>query len=103
MIFSTRFHARLAEEGINMSDWLARITGRKSSADEAKERLKFVLIHDRTDINPETMEKLKDDLLKAISNHVSIDMRSAKISMLHEGREQRLIAEIPLKPGSDRR
>lgn len=86
-----------------MSDWLARITGRKSSANEAKERLKLVLIHDRMDINPETMEKLKDDLLKAISNHVSIDTHSVKISMLHDGREQRLIAEIPLKPFGERR
>ena len=92
-----------SEEGIKMSDWLAKITGKKSSADEAKERLKLVLIHDRTDINPATMEKLKDDLLKAISNHVSIDTDSAKISMTHEGREQCLIAEIPLKPFGGKR
>jgi cell division topological specificity factor len=80
-----------------MADWLTKLTGGNKSASEAKERLKLVLIHDRTDINPEVLEQLKDDLLEAISNHVSIDPGSAKITMLHEGREQRLVAEIPLK------
>lgn len=80
-----------------MADWLSKITGRKTSAVEAKERLKLVLIHDRTDITPDVMEKLKDDLIKTISYHVLIDPSLIKISMLHEGREQRLIADIPLK------
>lgn len=86
-----------------MADWLSKITGRASSADAAKERLKLVLIHDRTDINPEVMEKLKDDLLSAISHHVEIEPNSVKITMMHEGREQRLIADIPLKPQERKR
>lgn len=80
-----------------MSDWFSRLTGKSSSADAAKERLKLVLIHDRTDINPEVMDKLKDDLLQAISQHVQIVPESVKITMMQEGREQRLIADIPLR------
>lgn len=80
-----------------MADWLSKFTGRKSSANEAKERLKLVLIHDRTDINPDTMEKLKDDLIKTISHHIQIEPDSVKITMMHEGREQRLVADIQLK------
>ena len=86
-----------------MADWLSRITGRASSADAAKERLKLVLIHDRTDINPEVIEKLKDDLLRAISHHIEIESESVKITMMHEGREQRLIADIQLKPHERKR
>jgi cell division topological specificity factor len=81
-----------------MADWFSKIAGRASSADAAKERLKLVLIHDRTDINPDVMEKLKDELLRVISNHVEIEPNSVKITMMHEGREQRLIADIQLKP-----
>jgi cell division topological specificity factor len=81
-----------------MADWLSRFTGKASSADAAKERLKLVLIHDRTDINPDVMEKLKDELLSVISHHVAIEPNSVKITMMHEGREQRLIADIQLKP-----
>jgi cell division topological specificity factor len=80
-----------------MADWLSKITGRTSSALEAKERLKLVLIHDRTDINPDTMQKLKDDLIQTISRHILIDPASVKITMMHEGREQRLVADIQLK------
>lgn len=86
-----------------MADWLSKITGKASSADAAKERLKLVLIHDRTDINPDVMEKLKDDLLSAISHHVAIEPSSIKITIMHEGREQRLIADIPLKPHDRKR
>ena len=80
-----------------MADWLSKIMGKPSSAHEAKERLKLVLIHDRTDINPDIMEKLKDDLIKTISRHILIDPASVKITMMHEGREQRLVADIQLK------
>ena len=75
-----------------MADWFSKFSGKKSSANEAKERLKLVLIHDRTDINPETMDKLKDELLKVISKHVQIEPNAVKITMLHDGREQRLAA-----------
>jgi cell division topological specificity factor len=86
-----------------MADWLKKLSGQSGSADEAKERLKLVLIHDRTDINPETMEELKDDLLKTISQHIAIEPDLVKITMLHEGREQRLVADIPLKAYDKRR
>jgi cell division topological specificity factor len=80
-----------------VADWLSKLTRRTSSAYEAKERLKLVLIHDRTDINPETLERLKDDLIKTISKHIQIEPESVKITMMHEGREQRLVADIQLK------
>jgi cell division topological specificity factor len=80
-----------------MAGWLSKLTGRTSSAYEAKERLKLVLIHDRTDINPATLERLKDDLIKTISKHIQIEPKSVKITMIHEGREQRLVADIQLK------
>ena len=39
---------------------------RKKSANSAKERLQFVLIHDRTDITCAELESLKDDLIETI-------------------------------------
>ena len=70
--------------------------GKKKSADQAKERLKFVLIHDRTDLSPAMLQTLKEEILAVISNHVSIDPDMVKISMTQQGREQKLIADIPL-------
>jgi cell division topological specificity factor len=81
-----------------MSDWLSKLSGKKQSADQAKDRLKLVLIHDRTDIKPSTLEEMKDEIIKVISHHISIDPSQVKIQMIHDGREQRLVADIPIKP-----
>jgi cell division topological specificity factor len=74
-----------------------RFFGRKNSADNAKERLQLVLIHDRTDLTPAELDSLKDDLIAAISRHVEIDVQSMQIGVQHDGRSQRLVADIPLK------
>ncbi len=87
-----------------MSTFLDRLLGReKKSAHQAKERLQLVLIHDRTDLNPGTLEILKDELIAVISRHVDIDPKAVKIEMAQDGRQQRLIADIPLNPTGRRR
>jgi len=81
-----------------MSGFFARVLGRDmKSAAQAKERLKLVLLHDRSDISPGVMEALKDDLILAISRHIEIDASNVRIEMAREGREQRLVADIPLR------
>jgi cell division topological specificity factor len=77
--------------------------GRKKSANSAKERLQLVLIHDRTDLTPAELESLKDDLIVTISRHIAIDPTAVRINMAQDGREQRLIADIPLKTATRRR
>ena len=87
-----------------MATFLSRITGQKpKSADKAKERLKLVLIHDRTDLTAEAMENLQDDLIRVISRYVEIDPETVKISMTQDGREQRLVADIPVKAAKRRK
>lgn len=81
-----------------MVPWIDQILGRKTkSADKAKERLKLVLIHDRTDLSPDQLDSLKDELLRVISRYIDIDPDAVKISMAQDGREQRLLADIPLR------
>jgi cell division topological specificity factor len=87
-----------------MADLLNRLFGRENkSASQAKERLKLVLIHDRTDLNPGTLDALKDELIEVISRHVEIDPATVRIEMAQDGRQQRLIADIPLAPARRRR
>ena len=80
-----------------------KLFGRKSSADSAKELLQLVLIHDRTDLTPAELDSLRDDLIATISRHVSIEEESVQIEVEHDGRSQRLIADIPLKGVTRRR
>jgi len=76
---------------------------RKQSADSAKERLQLVLIHDRTDLSAGELNALKDELLQVISRHVDIDPDGVQIDVEHDGRAQRLVADIPLRSVSRRR
>lgn len=87
-----------------MSSFLDRLLNREpKSAQQAKERLKLVLIHDRIDMTPGSLEALKDELIAVISRHIEIDPDAVRIEMSQEGREQRLIADIPLRPARRRK
>ncbi len=77
--------------------------GRKRSAQSAKERLQLVLINDRTNLSSEELTQLKDELLQVISRHVDIDTTAVQIALEHDGRSQRLVADIPLKSVTRRR
>ena len=85
-----------------MSGLFDRMKKRKRSANSAKERLQLVLIHDRTDLTQKEMEALRDDILEVISRHVSIDPGAVRIDVERDGREQRLVADIPLRSVSRR-
>jgi cell division topological specificity factor len=80
-----------------------RFFGKKNSANSAKERLQLVLIHDRTDLTPAELDSLKDDLIATISRHVEIDPQAMQIGVEHDGRSQRLVADIPIKSAARRR
>ena len=77
--------------------------GKVKSAEKAKERLKLVLIHDRTDLSPRALDELKNELILVISRYVKIDPHRVKIRMNEEGREHRLVADIPLVKVKGRR
>jgi cell division topological specificity factor len=77
--------------------------GRKKSAKGAKERLQLVLIHDRTDLTAAQLESLKDELIETISRYIDIDPEAVSINIAHDGRAQRLVADIPLKNATRKR
>ena len=82
---------------------LDRFRGKQNSASAAKERLQLVLIHDRTDLSPGVMEDMRDEIIEVISRHISVDRESVQISVQKDGREQYLLAEIPLQRADRKR
>ena len=84
-----------------MGTCIEKITNRKpKSAATAKERLRLVLIHDRIDISTSELESLKNELLVVISKYVEIDPDAVRINMKQDGRENRLMADIPIRSRS---
>ncbi len=74
------------------------IGGRQQSSSQlAKDRLKLVLVYDRVKITPQLMETLKGELIEAISRHVEIDQGGVNVTITRGDRQDRLVADIPLK------
>jgi cell division topological specificity factor len=67
-----------------------------SSRETAKQRLQLVLVHDRNQIEPGMLERIKDDIIAVISKHVEIDPEHVEVTFSHGERENRLTADIPL-------
>jgi cell division topological specificity factor len=84
-------------------NFLQRLRGETNSAATAKNRLQFVLVHDRADLPPGKLEALKDDLIEVLSRHIEIDPRTVQISLTHDRNQQRLVADIPLASARARR
>jgi cell division topological specificity factor len=87
-----------------MNNLFNRLTGRQPPSKQvAKDRLKLVLIHDRTDVSPAVLEQLKDELIAVISKFVDIDRDGVDIKLTQEQTESRLVADIPLLKSPRRR
>lgn len=68
----------------------------------AKDRLKLILIHDRGEIAPEVIDKIREEILEVISKYIDIQVDDVEISVNRSGDEEgentsALIANIPIK------
>jgi len=54
-------------------------------------------------LTPAELDSLKDDLIETISRHVEIEPDAVSINIAQDGREQRLVADIPLRSATRRR
>jgi cell division topological specificity factor len=68
-----------------------------SSKEIAKERLKLVLIHDRSSISPEIIEQIKEEMIQVISKHLEIDRGGMDFSLEGEEDSIALMVSIPIK------
>ena len=75
----------------------------------AKERLKLVLVHDRADLSPYLLEKMKTDIIKVIEKYVDVDTEGLDIKLTRTVKDHRkeikskLVANIPIKRVKDER
>lgn len=80
-------------------NFLQRLLGRAQptgSADIAKERLKVVLMSDRTNISPGLLETLKDEIVAGISKHVEIDREGMQVTVTQGRDYNRIVVDIPV-------
>lgn len=67
----------------------------------AKDRLKLILIHDRGEIAPDVIEKIREEILGVISKYIDIQFDDVEISVNKNAEEgdtsSALVANIPIK------
>lgn len=92
-----------------MMDLLKLLMRKKeSSKDVAKERLKLVLIHDRSTFSPQFLEMVKGEIIKVIQKYMEVDEELLDIQLTKTTSDDgkriipALVANIPIrsmKPG----
>lgn len=75
---------------------------KEESKNVAKERLKLVLVHDRSEFSPKFLEMIKGDIIRVISQYADIDEDELDIKLTKmkkdkdKGSMSALVANIPI-------
>lgn len=76
-----------------------RLLGREPTSREiAKDRLQLVLIHDRLGLSQETISQMQEEIISVLSRYVDIERDKMDISLTQKRGQNKLVANIPLRP-----
>jgi cell division topological specificity factor len=76
---------------------LRRFFGDKGSGHIARERMQFVLMHDRLDLTPDIMEALKNDILEVLGRYMEIDDQSIRVDLEQGKGYTALVSNVQIK------
>jgi cell division topological specificity factor len=64
---------------------------------KVKQRLKFILAHDRAAIEPQVFENMRHEIMRVVSKYVELDEGTLDIRLESDKRMTALIANLPIK------
>jgi len=68
----------------------------QASKSDACNRLKLVLMHDRTKLSAETIDQMRQEMIEVISKYVEIDESALNLHFEAEGNTIALAANVPI-------
>lgn len=77
-----------------VTNWWQRT--RDASKEIAKERLRLVLVHDRASVSPQLVERMKEDMIRVISEYMEIRREEIEIQLSRTDGSVSLTANIPV-------
>jgi len=85
------------------TELINRFFKRENSKDIAKERLRLVLVHDRSNVSPEVLDQMRNEIIEVISKYIEIDREEMDIQLTKTQSDDgerivpALVANIPIK------
>ena len=76
-------------------------TQREDSKDVAVNRLRLVLMQDRTNLTPEIMQRMRKELIELLSKYVELDKEALELNFEQEGEQMALMLSIPVVRAKD--
>jgi len=82
-----------------MSGILKKLFGldaKNSTSLMAKDRLKLILLHDRVNIPPQDMQKMRQEILEVVSKYIDFDSSAVKLEIEEDDNLAVLVANLPI-------
>ncbi|MDR1581414.1 MAG: cell division topological specificity factor MinE [Synergistaceae bacterium] len=73
-----------------------------SSGQTAKERLAFILVHDRVDIGPGKMNLMKQDIIDVLKKYFDINESQIELKLENDEGSTALLATVPINSVRER-
>lgn len=73
----------------------------KESKDVARNRLKLVLMQDRSNLSPEIMKRMRGELIELLSKYMELDRELLDLNFEHEDNQMALMLSIPVIRAKD--
>ena len=79
-----------------LSRILDMIRGKPDSKTIAKDRLKLILIQDRTLVEPDILEMIRDDMMTVLTKYFDFEQSNVEMDLQRENETIAFIANVPV-------
>jgi cell division topological specificity factor len=81
-----------------MKEVINRFLGRQPPSKEAaKQRLKFLLIHDQVDLTPGQLDQMKAEILEVVARYVEVEGEDTEFKLERCDGQVALVSSVPVR------